>query len=151
MRGGGLQPLGTKAAIIDKPGLLNRFGLESAAGLSHSVTGFVAKASGADGSDECIDIWDVGPDTITSDEEDGIIRPKRGHGRVGRGAPVTLEQGISTRHFEDGAGLCSPGRWQPEARMRDPIASKLYAAIRDIVMQYGDPCAYILVVLRCLK
>ena len=26
--------------------------------------------------------------------------------------------------------------------MRDPIASKLYAAVRDLVMRYGDPCAY---------
>ena len=41
-----------------------------------------------------------------------------------RRAPVALDQGISTRSFEDRAGLGSPGRWQPEARVRAPIAAK---------------------------
>ena len=51
-----------------------------------------------------------------------------------RGAPVALDQGISTRSFDDGAGIGSPGRWQPEARVRGPIAAKMYSAIRELVM-----------------
>ena len=29
----------------------------------------------------------------------------------------------------DGAGLCSPGRWDPERRLLDPIAKKMRGAL----------------------
>ena len=71
--------MGKRAFIIDKPGVLDRYELRSAPGMSDRVTGFVAASAGDDGNDACVDVWDVGPDTITSDEEDGLVRPKRGH------------------------------------------------------------------------
>ena len=80
----------------------------------------------------------MGPDAKTSDEEDGVVRPKKGHGRVGRGAPVVLEQGISARPFEDGAGLCSPGRWAPQDRFQCLLARKLMKALTEALDEQFD-------------
>ena len=53
----------------------------------------------------------------TSDEdEDGVTRPKLGEGLLGRGPPLRTTNFGKERFFHDGAGLCSPGRWPPEAR-----------------------------------
>ena len=53
----------------------------------------------------------------TSDEdEQGRIRPKKGSGVLGGGAPIHYFTGGKKKWFEDGAGLCSPGRWHPEKR-----------------------------------
>ena len=42
-----------------------------------------------------LDIWDVGPNTPTSDEdEDGVVKPKKGHGRVGMGPPIMISHGV---------------------------------------------------------
>ena len=39
-----------------------------------------------------------------------------GSGWLGVGQPLQVGQGPQARGFRDGAGLCSPGRWAPEAR-----------------------------------
>ena len=53
-------------------------------------------------------------DTST-DDEDGIERPKRGAGLWGDGPPMQVEDGVP-KDFVDGGGLCSPGRWAPRRR-----------------------------------
>ena len=43
-------------------------------------------------------------------------QPGRGAGWLGCGAPLKVRQNYHIRQFEDGAGLCSPGRWPPHRR-----------------------------------
>ena len=81
-----------------------------------------------------MDVWDVGPNTPTSDEdEDGMIKPKRGHGRVGQGSPMLVFHGGSYRPFIDGSGLCSPGRWHPGDRAVDIIAQRIRDALLGVL------------------
>ena len=47
-------------------------------------------------------------------EEDS--QPKLGEGWLGKGAPIKMHQGHRIRDIEDGAGLCSPGRWNRHKR-----------------------------------
>ena len=42
--------------------------------------------------------------------------PGKGSGWLGIGPPIKVNQNYKTRCFEDGAGLCSPGRWRPGYR-----------------------------------
>jgi hypothetical protein len=42
--------------------------------------------------------------------------PQKGAGWWGKGAPIQVQQSYKVRDFADGAGLCSPGRWQPSKR-----------------------------------
>ena len=87
---------------------------------------------GAFNEDGCIDVWNVGPDEPTSDEDiDGFTKPKRGHGRYGRGQPIMAQHDGKLRPLVDGCGLCSPGRWAPEDRHVDPVAMKLRGIIWD--------------------
>ena len=133
MRGGANSRRDHGTTMLDKSDLLRRFGLESAPGFSGTLTGFAVDKVSDNGTEQVVDIWDVGPDADTSSDEDGVKRPKRGAGRLGKGPPVMLDQGIKARAFEDGAGLCSPGRWMPENRKKDTVAIRIHRAVRDIV------------------
>lgn len=55
----------------------------------------------------------------SSDDSDGIAKPRLGAGKRGRGPPLYVGRGARQREFEDGAGLCCPGRWPPERRRWD--------------------------------
>ena len=64
-------------------------------------------------------------------EEEGS-QPARGEGWWGHGAPIRVRQGYKIRDLEDGAGLCSPGRWTPASRrlpFDDSFATKLVSAM----------------------
>ena len=57
--------------------------------------------------DRCIGAWDVSADEVTSEEdEDGVARPKKGSGRVGRGSPMMVTHNGAKRPMTDGRGLC---------------------------------------------
>ena len=43
-------------------------------------------------------------------------QPEAGAGWLGVGPPLKVRQNYKVRDFEDGAGLCSPGRWPPSKR-----------------------------------
>ena len=43
-------------------------------------------------------------------------QPVAGSGWMGFGPPLQVRQNYKVRDFEDGAGLCSPGRWPPSRR-----------------------------------
>ena len=63
-------------------------------------------------------------DKDTSDEDgEGRTRLRLGAGRRGRGRPMFYVQGGKKKWFEDGGGLCSPGRWRPEQRDHDPLVA----------------------------
>ena len=51
-------------------------------------------------------------------------QPERGDGGWGTGAPLRVRHGHQVRDLEDGAGICSPGRWPPKRR-RQPIVGDL--------------------------
>ena len=53
----------------------------------------------------------------TSDEDEcGDVRCRYGSGVVGFGSPLQVVINGRHKHFADGCGLCSPGRWPPEQR-----------------------------------
>ena len=59
-------------------------------------------------------------------------QPKKGEGWIGQGAPLRVRQGYKVRDLEDGAGICSPGKWSPEKRRLPALggfAEKLAAAM----------------------
>ena len=83
---------------------------------------------------EAREVWNVGADEPTSDEDhDGNVKPKRGAGRTGVGAPLQVNFQGKVRPFADGAGLCSPGRWLPHQRVIDSIASKMKGALMELL------------------
>ena len=45
-----------------------------------------------------------------------LRRPCIGAGWWGKGKPLLIEKDLKIREYNDGAGLCSPGRWRPEDR-----------------------------------
>ena len=60
------------------------------------------------------------------------VQPARGDGWIGHGAPIRVRQGYKVRDLEDGAGLCSPGRWSPCRRRlpdTDGLAGDLIRAM----------------------
>ena len=65
-----------------------------------------------------------GGELTSDDEEDGFRRPLLRDHLGGIGPPLKLDcQGSrnSRKEFQDGCGLCSPGRWHPDKRQ--PISS----------------------------
>ena len=107
--------------------VVSRAGSDVASGCGIQVSPNVASGlRGAFTAEGPLDIWDVGPNTPTSDEdEDGVVKPKKGHGRVGMGPPIMISHGGTRRPIIDGSGLCSPGRWMPASRAVDSIAAKI--------------------------
>ena len=90
--------------------------------------------------DRCVGAWDVSAHEVTSDvDEDGIVRPKKGEGRVGRGSPMVVTHNGSLRPMTDGCGLCSPCRWLPQHRHVDSIAIKMRRALQELLVnKFGD-------------
>jgi len=83
---------------------------------------------------EAHEIWQVGAEEPTSDEEEpGVARPKRGAGRVGKHSVLQVPFQGKTKPSADGAGLCSPGRWLPEHRTTDTIATKMREALLSLL------------------
>ena len=56
------------------------------------------------------------PPVIVSEEWRKDGPPPRGSGWLGIGAPIKVHHNYRTRTFEDGGGICSPGRWRPGYR-----------------------------------
>ena len=52
-------------------------------------------------------------------DEDGVPKPPFGSGLLGFGRQLSIRVNGREKPFEDGAGLCSPGRWPPERRGTD--------------------------------
>ena len=57
-------------------------------------------------------------------------QPKAGEGWLGKGAPIKIHQGHRVRDIEDGAGICSPGRWNRHRR-RLPDTAGLAKLVSD--------------------
>ena len=80
------------------------------------------------------EIWNVDADEATSDDvEPRIPKPRRGAGRIGAGSPILVQYQGKTRPFADGAGLCSPGRWLPEQRSVDDVATKMRSSLLGLL------------------
>ena len=70
-------------------------------------------------------------DTSDEDETWGKKAP-RGSGLNGFGPPLTIRRSGRKLPFNDGLGLCSPGRWRPGKRRTTP--SKLIWSIRSEIL-----------------
>ena len=56
------------------------------------------------------------PPVSMSEKWDSTGPPEKGSGWLSTGPPIKVNHNYKTRCFEDGAGLCSPGRWRPGYR-----------------------------------
>ena len=56
-----------------------------------------------------------------SDTNPDVDAPQSGAGWIGYGDPLSVGRAGKHRGIQDGAGLCSPGRWLPEKR-RYPVS-----------------------------
>ena len=74
---------------------------------------------------------DTLPDQEATSEEDeeGVRRPRVGEGAIGIGKAIRVETFGKERVFQDGCGLCSPGRWWPEHRGLEQW--ELFKPLRD--------------------
>ncbi|CAE8655766.1 unnamed protein product [Polarella glacialis] len=61
-------------------------------------------------------------------DEDGFTKPRFGSGLWGQGPPLSYVESGKLKHFSDGCGLCSPGRWEPERRQ--VVGSTLAGEVR---------------------
>ena len=63
----------------------------------------------------------------------GALQPTKGAGWWGKGLPIRATHGHQKRDLEDGAGICSPGRWSPKRRRlpdTDNLSSSLVEAMK---------------------
>ena len=105
----------------------------------HNVEAFYVEGCGHEKElVEARESWQVGVDEPTSDEDEGHIKPQRGAGRLGRGAPTWVEYQGQIKPFADGAGLCSPGRRPPDRRTIDPIAIRMNTALMELLRAWFD-------------
>ena len=77
----------------------------------------------------------------SSEEEDGFRRPLLKDHQGGSGEPIYTDVGGRSKPFQDGCGLCSPGRWHPSKR-NPPSAFgvKLRGIIDEFIEQeIADP------------
>ena len=79
-------------------------------------------------------------EATSSEDEDGVKRPKLGAGNWGTGPPLKVLVRGKVTHFRDGAGLCSPGRWLPKDRTldRSATAQNIRLKILKIIHKYED-------------
>ena len=68
-------------------------------------------------------------DAELSDEEP--LPSKFWYGWLGQGKPLWVGSSAGGRHMREGGGLCSPGRWRPDAR-RFPFSS-LWSAVAELI------------------
>ena len=87
-------------------------------------------------SEKALEEW-----TSSEEESGGEPKPKLGDGLVGRGKPVHTFWSGNYYPFHDGAGLCSPGRWDPAHRtgplnlafgLIDQARGLLERAVKDV-------------------
>ena len=64
--------------------------------------------------------------STSEEDEHGHMKPKRGDGVLGYGAPLVSVWAGKVRTFSDGHGLASPGRWPPHARPCAELDSRLH-------------------------
>ena len=56
---------------------------------------------------------------------------------------MTVYHNGAPRPHVDGAGLCSPSRWEPEDRVVDPIAVQLHEALVGLLREhFGDATVF---------
>ena len=75
------------------------------------------------------------PGDLTTDEETelpGTVRPPKRSGWWGRGPPLRPHRKGVPRDFVDGAGLCSPGRWEIDKRVLPD--DHLHRRIRKVLL-----------------
>ena len=85
-------------------------------------------------------------------DEDGVLKPPFGSGVLGFGRQLVVKVNGKERLFEDGAGLCSPGRWPPERRgteesgftweVRAELMKVLAGAVEVKRVLYGLACGH---------
>ena len=63
--------------------------------------------------------------------------PPKGSGWVGVGPQLHLRSGYKIRPFEDGCGLCSPGRW-PKGRRRLPDTTELTVGLMRLLVCWAQ-------------
>ena len=96
------------------------------------VEGFFVTAPGHE--DVCVEVRAAEHGNSTSEEdEEGMIKPLKYHGRLGRGKPVMVTQAGKRREFQDRAGICSPGRWRPRDRQDCALAADLRRALLELL------------------
>ena len=82
-------------------------------------------------------------DSDSSDTEPDASAEPHGAGPQGIGPPMMVGRGVKARPLTDGAGLCSPGRWEPRRRpvQRSNRLLSIRSALRRAVLrldQDGD-------------
>ena len=101
---------------------------------------------------ECLGAWDVGPHEPTSDEdEDGVARPKRGAGRVGRDSPMLATHDGAQRPSTDVCGLWPPCRWPPSRRHVDTLAVKMRTGLQNILEDVSGDLTQVAYAMACHK
>ena len=63
------------------------------------------------------------PVHVTNAWSDENPQPSKGAGWFGLGPPLQVRQNYRVRPFEDGAGICSPGRWTPKKRLLPDVGN----------------------------
>ena len=63
------------------------------------------------------------PVHVTNAWSDENPQPSKGAGWFGMGPPLQVRQNYRVRPFEDGAGICSPGRWTPKKRLLPDVGN----------------------------
>jgi len=78
-----------------------------------------------------------GEDGPTSEEDEhGFAKKKKGDGWWGNGHPLRITRGESRTLFQNGGGLCSPGRWKPSSRrLPTRLAPRLLLNFRNLANQ----------------
>ena len=71
--------------------------------------------------------------TTSEDDEPGVKKPFKYHGRIGRGKPIVITQAGKKKEFHDGAGLCSPGRWHPRDRRECALSRSLHDSLMELL------------------
>jgi hypothetical protein len=76
----------------------------------------------------------------SEEDEDGEPKKKCGDGWWGAGPPLLVRRGAwrEPRPFEDGAGLCSPGRWPRKSRRLPELGKTTGPIIAKILMAWAD-------------
>ena len=77
------------------------------------------------------------PPIIMSEEWRKEGPPAKGSGWLGIGPPIQVHHNYRTQTLEDGAGICSPGRWRPGYRNLPDVGNLCNDLIKGNGDQYG--------------
>jgi hypothetical protein len=83
----------------------------------------------------------VDEDATSAEEEDGFVRPLLKDHLGGFGEPIMTDIGGKLKPFQDGCGLCSPGRWHPDKRRApSPFGQRMRLLIDEFIdREVPDP------------